>query len=174
MEVEGDDLVKLKSETGGVRLQRVPPTERKGRIHTSTVTVVVYDVNIIRPVSEINDSDLKVEWFSGSGAGGQNRNKVQNCCRLTHIPTGIVKISQQRDRRTSYDTAKKALSNELKQQTQFQTEITLRNTRKEKGCGMRGDKIRTFRFQDNVAIDHRTHKKVSLSKVMSGDIDLLW
>lgn len=164
----------LYKETGGHRVQRIPPTERKGRVHTSTVTVVVYDPLLKKTNIEINDSDLRIEWYSGSGAGGQNRNKVQNCCRLTHIPTGIVKTSQQRDRKASLDYAKQALLTELQTITHCQMSSELKTVRKEKGSGMRGDKIRTYRFQDDVVIDHVSDRKANLSKVMNGNVDLLW
>ena len=97
IEVNGPDLTQLNNEPGGHRLQRVGPTERKGRVHTSTVTVAILNVDHYQPKS-INEKDIKVEWFSGTGCGGQNRNKVMTSCRLTHLETGTVQTAQCRSR----------------------------------------------------------------------------
>ena len=97
----------LDNEPGGHRIQRVPPTERKGRVHTSTVTVAVLDPSIAQ--TAIQDRDLRVEWYSGTGAGGQYRNKHQNSCRITHIPTGIQATAQCRSRENSYTEARAAI-----------------------------------------------------------------
>ena len=105
LEVEGADLSGLENEPGGHRIQRVPPTERKGRVHTSTVTVAVVDRTTEIGSVAIPQHDLKIEWYSGTGAGGQHRNKHQNSARVTHIPSGIVVTAQCRSRQNSFEQA---------------------------------------------------------------------
>jgi len=151
----------------------VPPTERKGRVHTSTVTVAVIDP-AIKEV-ELKDSDFKIEWYSGTGAGGQHRNKHQNSCRITHLPTGRVSTAQCRSRVNSLDEAKSSLIEQLKREEYRSLKVTLDTERKNQvGSGMRGDKIRTYRFQDDTVKDHVTEKSANLKQVMRGNFDLLW
>ena len=112
IEVQGTDLSGLENnEPGGHRIQRVPPTERKGRVHTSTVTVAIVDQST--PTIKVADADLKIEWYSGTGAGGQHRNKHQNSCRITHIPTGILATAQCRSRENSLAEARKTIEERL-------------------------------------------------------------
>ena len=163
----------MDNEKGGHRIQRVPPTERKGRVHTSTVTVAVIKEDDTS--FSINNNDLRVEWYSGTGAGGQHRNKHQNSCRITHIPTGTVVTAQCRSRQNSYDQARTELDSriitELKQSNDGKIS---KDRKKQVGSGMRGDKIRTYRFQDDRVVDHRTEKYTSCSSVLKGNIDSLW
>ena len=172
--LEGSEVHFLDKEAGGHRLQRTPPTERKGRVHTSTVTVSVTDPNNTS-ILEVPDSDLKIDWYSGSGAGGQFRNKHKNSCRLTHIPTGMICTAQTRSRENSFREAKAAMLQKLQQihkQEQYNVKSTIK--RQQVGSGMRGDKIRTIRFQDDQAIDHRTHKRIRAEEYMNGYMNLLW
>jgi peptide chain release factor 1 len=152
----------------------VPPTERKGRVHTSTVTVAVLDPREIKQV-EFNDRDFRIEWYSGTGCGGQNRNKVKSSCRLTHVPTGVVQTAQTRSRENSYKLAlegiKKLILEISKMQNIKETSLAVREMT---GTGMRGDKIRTYRFQDDKTIDHLTGKSARTSDVMRGNFQLLW
>lgn len=173
--VEGTDLSGLENECGGHRIQRVPPTERKGRVHTSTVTVAVIDrIEGIGP-STIPDCDLKVEWYSGTGAGGQHRNKHQNSCRITHLPTGVVATAQTRSRQNSYNLAIQNIQKELDADAKRRYNSNIASTRKDQvGSGMRGDKIRTYRFQDDRVQDHVTGKTASTKKVLQGNFELLW
>ncbi len=171
--VEGRDLDKLNNEPGGHRIQRVPPTERKGRVHTSTVTVALIDPTV--QLHEVSELDLKVEWYSGTGCGGQNRNKIKSSCRLTHIPTGIVQTAQTRSRTNSYKLAYDQLVAQVKNVVASSCAAKSAAIRKAQvGTGMRGDKIRTYRFQDDVVKDHITNKTSSVKKVMAGNFDLLW
>lgn len=165
----------MQNECGGHRIQRVPPTERKGRVHTSTVTVAVIDcIEGIAP-STIPDSDLRIEWYSGTGAGGQHRNKHQNSCRITHIPSGVVATAQTRSRQNSYNLAIQNIQKELDADTKRRYNSNIASTRKDQvGSGMRGDKIRTYRFQDDRVQDHITEKVASTKKVLQGNFDLLW
>jgi len=87
----------LKNEAGGHRIQRVPPTENKGRIHTSNITVAIIDCNNIKK-AVFKDSDFRIEWFSGTGNGGQHRNRHKNSCRLIHKSTGLMESRQGRIR----------------------------------------------------------------------------
>ena len=172
--VEGIDLSGLECEAGGHRIQRVPPTERRGRVHTSTVTVAVINGSDLNNHS-IPESDLKVEWYSGTGSGGQHRNKHQNSCRITHIPTGIVATAQHRSRQNSLKEALDTIQNQVDSIRQNQYNNSIASDRKQQvGSGMRGDKIRTYRFQDDVVKDHITNKTSSVKKILAGNFDLLW
>lgn len=173
--VEGTDLSGLENECGGHRIQRVPPTERKGRVHTSTVTVAVIDHDAEIGSATIPKSDLKIEWYSGTGAGGQHRNKHQNSCRITHLPTGLIVTSQTRSRQNSLNAAMADLQHRLDYEYKRQYNNTIASDRKQQvGSGMRGDKIRTYRFQDDVVKDHLTDKTSSVKRVLAGNFDLLW
>lgn len=171
--VEGADLSGLLNEAGGHRIQRVPPTERKGRVHTSTVTVAVIDPQVISTV--VRESDLEIEWYSGTGAGGQHRNKHQNSCRITHIPTGITAKAECRSRTNSLAEAKSSIQKRVSEVEQNKHSTDLAIDRKAQvGTGMRGDKIRTYRFQDDQVQDHITGNRASTKKVLQGNFDLLW
>jgi peptide chain release factor 1 len=175
IEVQGADLSGLDNEPGGHRIQRVPPTERKGRVHTSTVTVAVIDSLEGSIPSQLNPKDLKIEWYSGTGAGGQYRNKHQNSCRITHLPTGTIAKSECRSRTNSLDQAMAEIQRRVDEQCQRQYNNTIAGDRKQQvGSGMRGDKIRTYRFQDDSVQDHLTGKRAKCSQILKGNIDHLW
>ncbi len=175
IEVQGVDLSGLDNEPGGHRIQRVPPTERKGRVHTSTVTVAVIDSEDAWTAPTIQKSDLKIEWYSGTGAGGQYRNKHQNSCRITHLPTGIVAKSECRSRQNSLDSAMAELQRRIDDSVKRSYNNSIASDRKSQvGSGMRGDKIRTYRFQDDTVHDHLTNKRASCSQILKGNIDHLW
>ncbi len=174
IEVIGDDLSELNKEAGGHRIQRVPPTERKGRVHSSTVTVAVMD-SAIRKDVEFNDKDFRIEWYSGTGAGGQHRNKCQTSCRIIHIATGVVSTAQCRSRENSLNEAKSAILVKLNDTARSVANKDSASIRKDQvGTGERGDKIRTYRFQDNLVKDHRSENQASIAKVLAGNFDLLW
>jgi peptide chain release factor 1 len=120
-------------------------------------------------------SDLKIEWYSGTGAGGQHRNKHQNSCRITHIPSGIVVTSQTRSRQNSLAEALETIQKQVDniRQNQYNSHIAS-NRKSQVGSGMRGDKIRTYRFQDDVVKDHVSNATASVKKVLNGNFDLLW
>jgi peptide chain release factor 1 len=153
----------------------VPPTERKGRVHTSTVTVAVIDRSTEIGSVSIAFNDLKIEWYSGTGAGGQYRNKHQNSCRITHLPTGTMVKSECRSRQNSLDQAMAEIQRRVDEKAQNQYNSNLASDRKRQvGSGMRGDKIRTYRFQDDTVQDHLTGKRAKCSQVLKGNVDHLW
>lgn len=167
-------MSELMNEAGGHRIQRIPSTERSGRVHTSTVTVAVLDELSSNPYT-IPETDLSVSWFSGTGGGGQHRNKHQNSCRLKHIPTGITVTSQTRSRENSYKEAYSTLVSRLEELESQSSHLEFSSQKKiQVGSGMRGDKIRTIRFQDDQVADHRILKTIKAKDYMRGNMDLLW
>ena len=175
LEIEGTDLLGLDNEPGGHRIQRVPPTERKGRVHTSTVTVAIIDAAESQRAVAIPSIDLKIEWYSGTGAGGQHRNKHQNSARVTHIPTGIVVTAQCRSRQNSLNQALETIQIQVNSIVKTQHDKSVAGERKSQvGSGMRGDKIRTYRFQDDKVADHITGRSAKCGQVLKGNFDLLW
>lgn len=123
----------------------------------------------------INPQDLEVSWFSGTGPGGQNRNKVMACCRLKHIPSGVVATAQTRSRKNSFDLARENLVERLQNMQETSAAANLRSFRLNQiGSGQRGDKIRTIQFQHNTAVDHRSGKRITAEEYMKGHMDKLW
>jgi peptide chain release factor 1 len=174
LSIEGGDLSGLDHEAGGHRIQRVPPTERKGRIHTSTVTVAIMDHTVSVPCG-VDPKDVEISWFSGTGPGGQNRNKVMASCRLLHRPTGLTATAQTRSRNNSFDQAFASLSRKVNELARSQVSSVERSSRKSQiGSGQRGDKIRTIQFQNDTAIDHRTNRRITADQYLKGYMDRLW
>jgi len=139
------------------------------------VTVAVIDHSTEIGSVSIPNYDLKIEWYSGTGAGGQHRNKHQNSARVTHIPTGIVATAQCRSRQNSLAEAMENIQKQVDNIRQNQYNKNIASDRKQQvGSGMRGDKIRTYRFQDDVVQDHNTGRRGSVKKVLNGHFDLLW
>ena len=135
----------------------------------------VSDPDVRVEPERIDDRDLSVTWFSGTGAGGQHRNKTQNSCRLKHVPTGIVTTAQTRSRDNSYRLAFADLEKKLNELKGAQTRGMIATMKKKQvGSGMRGDKVRTYRFRDDTVKDHRTDKEATCASVMSGRFDKLW
>lgn len=119
--------------------------------------------------------DFAVEWFSGSGAGGQHRNRHMCSVRLRHIPTGIVKQAQTRSRDNSFRSARAAIEQELDQLAQATASSAENDMRRAQvGAGQRSDKRRTIRFQDGWVVDHQTGKRVAVDNYMRGEMDRLW
>ena len=163
---------KLKFESGVHRVQRVPETEASGRIHTSTVTVAVLpeidDVEV-----EINTSDLKIDTYRASGAGGQHINKTESAVRITHIPTGFVVACQtERSQIQNRETAMKMLRSKLYEFMQEKQMAEQANERKlQVGSGARSEKIRTYNYPQNRVTDHRiNYTMYQLDSFMNGNI----
>lgn len=166
------------AEAGGHRVQRVPRTEKRGRVHSSTITVAVVEGGSTArqtPFDRRSEGDLDIQFFSGTGPGGQNRNKVQASCRLRHVPTGLVRTAQTRSRETSLKMAKEALWAELDRLRADAAGRTLNGLRRaQTGTGERSDKRRTWRFQEDRVVDHATGRTATCSKLLDGRFELLW
>lgn len=122
-----------------------------------------------------NEQDCEISWFSGTGPGGQNRNKVQACCRVRHLPSGIVATAQTRSRKNSLNLAIAELKSKLKCQVDTHNSDVLNSQRRvQVGSGQRGDKKRTIQFQHNRAIDHETNKECTAEQYIRGEIFRLW
>jgi peptide chain release factor 1 len=170
--VDGKNAKELfANEAGGHRWQRVPPTERRGRVQTSTITVAILDmVNDYDPKYELNMKDVDIATTRGSGPGGQHRNKTESCVVVTHEPTGIVIRLDSKSQNQNKQMALKILKSKLAdlQQNRIQTTANL-NRKEQVGSGMRGDKIRTYREKDDIVIDHRSDQKWSLNQWLRGN-----
>ncbi len=173
IKIKGFDCYnQLKFETGTHRVQRVPTTEKRGRIHTSTATVVVLP-QISAQEIKINPVDIEFAAFRAGGAGGQNVNKVSTAVRIKHIPTGIVvssrqERSQQQNREIALDILRAKLWQE-EEEKRLQKEGVLRSS---VGQGKRADKIRTYNFSQNRITDHRLKKNWhKLDKMIQGNIE---
>jgi len=177
LDFEGPGAELLDNEAGGHRIQRIPITERGGRVHSSTVTVAVLAQSMVDSrYQRRNADDYVIEWYSGTvGAGGQNHQKTQNCARLTHLPTGIVRTAQTRSRQNSFKAARAAIDQELDRQN-HQTANAAENAvrRAQVGSGQRSDKRRTVRFQDGLVHDHVTQKSVPINVYLKGYLEKLW
>lgn len=173
MEVSGDDVYgHLKFESGAHRVQRVPKTESQGRVHTSAATVAVLPKMEIEDI-DINKSDLRVDTFRASGAGGQHVNKTESGVRFTHLPTGIVAEStearsQIKNReiamaRLIADIQKSSINKVINEQTQKRKSLV--------GSGDRSEKIRTYNYPQNRVTDHRIGLTLyNLDQIMEGDL----
>lgn len=176
--ISAKDIPEFLNEAGGHRIQRVPPTERRGRVHTSTVTVSVLldrDQNADSPYTRRSDVDYHIRFFSGTGCGGQHRNKHQNSVVMTHLPTGLQQIAVSRSKASNIQEARErldALLDEAQAGLSHELENGVRST--QIGTGLRGDKRRTYRFQDDQVVDHETGKKAACKAVMKGQIERLW
>lgn len=160
----------FEGERGGHRWQRVPPNERRGRVHTSTITVAV----LVEPREEdlvLDDRDLVWRTSRGSGPGGQHRNKTESAIDLTHAPTGVTVHCE--SERSQHDNRRLALARlrarlaEVRSQTAKTTEDAVR--RAQIGQGMRGDKRRTIRCQDDSVVDHVSGKTWRLRDYEKGE-----
>ena len=172
--IKGDSVYsKLKYESGAHRVQRVPTTESQGRVHTSTATVVVMpeveDVDI-----EIKESDLRIDVYRSSGAGGQGVNTTDSAVRITYLPTNtVVTCQNERSQLKNKETAMKILKSKIYEDIQKQHNAEITDERRSKiGTGDRSEKIRTYNYPQNRVTDHRINLTImQLDRVMQGKLD---
>ena len=174
MEIQGTDAYDaLRYETGVHRVQRVPLTEKSGRIHTSTASVAALPIRQ-KPTVEINPADIHMEFTRSGGAGGQNVNKVESAVRLVHIPTGVdVRSSSERSQLANREKAMQILTAKLEafaieEEARKHSELRAGQI----GTGDRSEKIRTYNFLQDRVTDHRLKESWhNLPKIMAGGLD---
>ncbi len=164
---------RLKYESGVHRVQRVPETESQGRIHTSTVTVAVL-VEADEVELEINPTDLSIDYFRASGAGGQHINKTESAVRITHIPTGIVvECQDERSQHKNKDKAMKVLRSRIYEgMLREQNEKIASERKMQVGTGDRSERIRTYNYPQGRFTDHRINLTIyRLEDLLNGNLD---
>ncbi len=165
---------RLKFESGGHRVQRVPATETQGRIHTSACTVAVMpEADEVEDVN-LNPADLRIDTFRASGAGGQHINKTDSAVRITHLPTGIVAECQDgRSQHANKASAMKVLAARIKDIQLREQQNKIASTRKSLiGSGDRSERIRTYNFPQGRVTDHRINLTLyKIGAIMEGDMD---
>lgn len=172
--IEGEGAYsRLKFESGVHRVQRVPDTEASGRIHTSTVTVAVLP-EMDEVDFAINASDLQIDTYRASGAGGQHVNKTESAIRITHLPTGtIVECQDERSQHKNRERAMKILASRLYEAEQQKQNAAMAAERKSQvGTGDRSERIRTYNFPQGRVTDHRIGLTLyKIEQIMNGDLD---
>jgi peptide chain release factor 1 len=173
--IAGDGVYsRLKFESGGHRVQRVPETEAQGRIHTSACTVAVMAEADDASEVQIDPESLRIDVFRASGAGGQHVNKTESAVRITHLPTGIVvECQDDRSQHRNRDKAMKVLATRLRDRQMREAQAREAAHRKSLvGSGDRSERIRTYNFPQGRLTDHRINLTLyKLDRVMDGDID---
>jgi len=163
----------LRQESGVHRVQRIPKTEKSGRVHTSTASVAVLPIVEAKEV-QINQGDLEVTFSRAGGPGGQNVNKVETAVRILHKPTGIVVASrEERSQHSNRERAMDVLRAKLYEIQQEQSVGKVSEIRREQvGTADRSEKIRTYNFPEDRITDHRIGKKFhNIEKILDGDLD---
>jgi peptide chain release factor 1 len=164
---------RLKFESGGHRVQRVPETESQGRIHTSACTVAVMPEADERAAVAINPADLKIDTYRASGAGGQHINKTDSAVRITHLPTGIVvECQDDRSQHRNKAQALSVLAARIQDAQDRAAHAAEASTRKSLvGSGDRSDRIRTYNFPQGRITDHRINLTLyKIDAIMDGDL----
>lgn len=173
-EITGEDaLKKLKFESGVHRVQRIPTTEKSGRIHTSAATVAVLP-KAEKTDFQINPQDIRIDVFRSSGPGGQNVNKRETAVRITHIPTGIIVASQEtRTQNQNRETAMEILRTQLLAKKIEEENQARREERKSQiGTGDRSEKIRTYNYPQDRVTDHRIKKSWhNIESILAGNLE---
>jgi peptide chain release factor 1 len=174
LEIKGKDVYKiLRYETGVHRVQRIPATEKNGRIHTSTASVAILPIRKKNKI-EINPADLEMEYSRSGGAGGQNVNKVETAVRLIHKPTGIdVRSTSERNQLGNREKAMSILLSKLQMLKDEEEAKKYSGDRKAQiGTADRSEKIRTYNFPQDRITDHRIKQSWSnIPSIMEGNID---
>jgi len=166
----------LRNESGVHRVQRIPKTERAGRIHTSTATIAVLPKVSSKEV-EISPSDIKIDTFRASGHGGQNVQKVETAVRVTHLPTGVsVACQDERSQAQNREKALEVLRSKIYQMMQEQQKSSVDQLRREQvGSAERSEKIRTWNFPQDRITDHRFGITVgNIETVLDGNLEPLF
>jgi len=175
--IDGDGAYgRLKFESGAHRVQRVPATEAQGRIHTSACTVAVMPEADEMSDIVINPSDLRIDTFRASGAGGQHINKTDSAVRITHLPTGlVVECQDDRSQHRNKDKAMQVLAARLKDRELRERQSKEAAERKSLvGSGDRSERIRTYNFPQGRVTDHRINLTLyKLQNIMEGDLEEL-
>jgi peptide chain release factor 1 len=173
-EIKGKDIYsQMRFETGVHRVQRIPATEKNGRVHTSTASVAVLPIRK-KVLFEINPADLEMEYSRSGGKGGQNVNKVETAVRLIHKPTGLdVRSTNERSQLANREKALMILTAKLQQLKEEEEAKKYSGERKAQiGTGDRSEKIRTYNFSQDRVTDHRIKKSWhNLPKIMLGEIE---
>lgn len=173
-EIHGRDVYKiLRYETGVHRVQRIPATEKNGRVHTSTASVAILPIRKKTKI-EINPTDLEMEYSRSGGAGGQNVNKVETAVRLIHKPTGLdVRSTSERSQLANREKAMEILIAKIQMQKDEEEAKKYSSDRKSQiGTADRSEKIRTYNFPQDRVTDHRIKKSFSgIPLIMEGKID---
>ena len=167
---------RLKFESGGHRVQRVPVTETQGRIHTSACTVAVLPEADALAEIDINPGELRIDTFRASGAGGQHINKTDSAVRITHLPTGlVVECQDDRSQHRNKAQAMAVLAARLKDRQEREQQARIASERKSLiGSGDRSERIRTYNFPQGRVTDHRINLTLyKIEAIMNGDLDEL-
>ncbi len=162
----------MQFESGGHRVQRVPETEAKGRVHTSAATVAVLP-EVEEVEVHIDTEDLKIDTFRSSGAGGQHVNKTESAVRITHLPTGtVVACQEERSQLKNRQRAMAVLRARIYEAQKRAVDAARAAERKEQvGSGDRSDRCRTYNYPQDRLTDHRLNRNFSLAQVMEGKLD---
>ena len=174
IEFRGEEAYReLRAEGGVHRVQRIPSTEKAGRIHTSTASVVVFP-KAKKTQVQMNPSDLRIDIYNASGPGGQNVNKRKTAVRVTHLPTGLVVASQaSRNQQQNREFALTLLAAKILQQRENTEGAKIAGERKDQiGTSERAEKIRTYNFPQDRVTDHRIKKSWhGIEKILGGNLD---
>lgn len=173
LRIKGEGAKDLMIERGVHRVQRVPKTEKKGRIHTSTATVAVLEKPSESEV-QINPQDLRIETCRASGPGGQHVNRRETAVKITHLPTGITATSQSsKGQRANRENALSVLRARVYQAKKEEEDEKIKEERKSQiGAGERSEKTRTYNFPQDRITDHRIKKSwQDIEKVLKGEMD---
>ncbi len=172
--IQGKDVYALlRFETGVHRVQRVPATEKSGRIHTSTASVAILPIRRQRDIA-LDPQDIRMEFSRSGGAGGQNVNKVESAVRVVHVPTGIeVRCTEERTQQRNRERALEILTAKVSMERQEREQATYASMRRSQiGTADRSEKIRTYNILQDRVTDHRVKKSWSnVEGILAGDLD---